>query len=186
MRTFFAFPLTNQIKDNINEFCNKNIFNNLRNIKKVDAENLHITIKFLGEINEELIIPLKQKLLPLQYNIGECETEIKGVGVFPSHRNAHVLWVGIYPYNNKLLLLHENIIKILNELKISSKDDKKFHPHITIARFKQSPPPEIIHDLLKNHKNYYFGKQILKSFILYKSILTPQKPIYTPVLEFCM
>ncbi|MFN7181437.1 MAG: RNA 2',3'-cyclic phosphodiesterase, partial [Planctomycetota bacterium] len=131
MRTFFAFALSKEIIEKIDEFYYKNIATVFKNIRKVSRENIHITLKFLGEIGQDVVDVVKQRLLSSSPITNQFEVEIGGIGVFPGCNKANVLWIGVKDNNKNMTLIHDNICKILEEINIKIADTKEFHPHIT-------------------------------------------------------
>lgn len=137
-------------------------------IKPVAKENLHITIKFIGEKEDasETIAAL-EKIENEQIKI-----DVKGVGAFPSMDYINVIWVGAEGGLEPLVRKIENALKMKKE---------RFDGHITIARVRKRIEAR---EFFKKHENEDFGKFTAESFTLYKSTLTPQGPIYERLKEF--
>ena len=173
MRTFIGIDLPEEIKDNLKELIEK--LKKIRESKLVKKENLHITLKFLGEVEEEKITLINRKLQNCTKEFENFNVKIKGIGVFPSEKRVKVLWVGVEDEEN-LKKLNE---KIEDELKnFGFEKEKEFVAHITIARFKSIPNLNLIKDLMEKYKDVLFGQFIVKNFQLYESKLTPFGPIY--------
>jgi len=106
------------------------------NIKLVEPENIHITLKFLGETKENHINQIEQFLKESAQGLEPFEIQLKGSGVFPNPNYIKVIWIGIR--NGDI------IGKIANKIdeKISTlgfkKENRNFSPHLTIARVKSA------------------------------------------------
>lgn len=144
----------------------------------VDPSNIHLTLAFLGDTEEERIkvaaIMLKQKCS----GFGEFDFSLSGVGVFKDFRDPRVIWLGINE-SAKLTRLYE-------EIKIGLKDtgsqieDRAFRPHITIGRIKFIRNIEALKDAIERYRDTEIQKVIVNEVILYESILKPSGPVYKP------
>ncbi len=148
-------------------------------IKFVEDENLHITLVFLGEIDESTVETLKSGL---EENIKHppFEISVEGLGSFPSLSRPRVVWAGIRKGSKELTNIHETVMKTLNTLNIRVKGEK-FHPHVTIGRLKGSRNIQSLTKLLIEYSNYFFGEQQIDKVKIKQSILTPKGPIYRDV-----
>jgi len=181
MRLFFGIEILEEIRDKMISFINSlNI--NSRNLKWVEKENLHLTLQFIGEVNSDVT----SKLIELSSNIAfkEFKIDVSSFGGFPYLDKPNVLWIGVKEETNKLNSLQKEIQKAC--LKISNDiDTKPFHPHITIARVKGSLERNYIDDLKKS-TNINFGSQIVNTFTLFSSTLTPNGPVYKIESKFAV
>jgi len=176
MRTFLAVEIPKHIRKKINNFIEEEKSKGLP-IKWVKFENLHITLKFLGEINEKK----RQEILPVLEETGKSkrsfQMNLEGIGCFPHPGNPRVLWIGVK-------LGHELLIDIAGELeeKLSQfgfKMEKRFHRHLTIGRIKKFCKVDDI--LARTYKSEVFP---VTAITLFKSSLTPQGPIYEALEKF--
>lgn len=181
MRVFFAIPLDEEIKNIIDRFNSENICPLFEDIKKVPKENLHITLKFIGEIGEDIVNAIHKKITQPILIHNTFTTYAQGLGVFPSPQKAKIMWIGLKNNIDKVTTIYNSISDILDDLKIEDDNEKNFHPHITINRFKKSPLPNKINSIIDKYKDKEFGTISVNSITLYQSILTPEKPIYTPI-----
>ncbi len=179
MRTFIGIPIPPDVSEKIYEFSHQ-LKNFGHNLKLVEKENLHITIKFLGEVDKTRIEEIKEILHALSEH-EQFPISIESLGAFPSFNFLRVLWVGIVKNNEKLVNLMKNTDKLLN--KIGFLPEKDYIPHVTIARFKNRPSKKLL-DFLMSHKNLYFGEMVVENVVLYKSTLTKNGPIYSKLYEW--
>lgn len=131
MRLFIAISISKEAKEeaiNIQEKIKR-----LEKLTLVSKENLHITLKFLGEVEDsEKII---EKLNNIQFK--QFSLKATNIGFFPNNKYIKVVWIGFV--GNKILTLQKQIDKTLEE---NFKKDKNFITHATIARVKYLSPEE--------------------------------------------
>ncbi len=178
MRTFIAVDLPNKIKDCLSQI-QRNFSSNLAKIKWVEKENLHLTLKFLGELNEAKTNEIKQALSKIKFK--PQTVSISESGVFPSEQYIRVIWVGIKPAG-KIIELHQKIDSTLAELGIR-KENRKFATHITLGRVKFVKDKKALIEKIKS-LNIKTDEFVLDSFKLKKSTLTKQGPIYEDLSVF--
>lgn len=167
--------------------CNKNIENFIKDLKNSDAiiklvepENIHLTLKFLGEINENKIIEIENLLKNITIGIKPFKFILEGVGVFPNRNYVKIIWIGIK--NTDIIeKLSEKINHEINTI-IPDIKSQKFIPHITIGRIKSAKNKEKILDIADKYQNQKFSEIIVESIKLKKSELTPKGPIYNDII----
>lgn len=181
-RLFIAIkiPVDNYIKESINSF---KFTHKEENIKWVELHNLHLTLLFLGDTEEDQIPTIIKNLERLQERIKSFRFNLKGLGIFSSVQNPRVLWIGINPIDD-LKLLKEQINESLMDLDIQLKNEKDFRPHLTIARLKRLVNKNKFKNTLSFNKHTMFKEVIVNNFTLFQSTLTPKGPIYKSLQEF--
>jgi len=180
MRSFIAIDIDESLKNKIVDIQN-NIGSKYLKIKFVEPENLHFTLKFLGEIEEKNIEDIYKILQKNLENYKSFEIDLKGLGAFPSFSYIRVLWIGIQDESNSLI----NIADGLNiDLRKSGfKKEKKLIPHLTIGRVKFVKDKEKISQILKELQNVKIGKMVVDRILIKKSVLTSKGPIYSDLKE---
>jgi RNA 2',3'-cyclic 3'-phosphodiesterase len=176
MRLFIAVELPEEIKNSIELV--KESFKPVKGLRFVSKDNIHITLKFLGEINDEKVPDIISALADV--HVKPFKLLISKLGVFPNENNMRVLWVDAEPAE-PLSELKKRIDAALP----GSRDDHPFKNHITIARITTGMPEDMrmINELVMN-KNVEKKEFIVRKFILFKSTLTPDGPIYSVVKQF--
>lgn len=185
IRTFIALELKNEeTLGQIKSFSSR-LKQNQPNIKLVKPENLHLTIKFLGDI-EESLAPRIYEILNKEINqtIFQGKTykfKIKGTGQF---RKYSILWVKLEGDIGFLQNIKNTVETLLNEkFKIDRDKRTKFKPHLTIGRLKSNKINYksfgAFKKLINENKNFEFGPFTISEIKLKKSDLTPRGPIYT-------
>jgi len=150
-------------------------------IKMVDLGNLHLTLKFLGETNEDMIENIVKAIEGSIASFGPFRISISGIGVFPNRERVKVIWVGIDGYE-PLKRISLDLDHKLDKMGFRS-DKRGFKPHLTIGRVKGSGKKKEIFRVLDRWAGYRFGKMDVKSIKLMKSQLTSAGPIYTVIKE---
>lgn len=176
MRTFVALPLSENIKKKIDDWVKNNMHAFAGGIKLVEAQNLHITLQFLGEVSSERISKIAESLRAVSGTVAPFSLNVEGVGFFPPVGIPKVIWIGTSTCQ-ELMQLVDSIRNSLAQIGFAPPPEK-FVSHITIGRVKR-PLPEI-----KKLSAPSFGKVFFDRFCLYKSTLTPRGPIYDILEEF--
>jgi len=178
IRSFIALNLDDEVKKKICIICKK--FENLKGLKLVEYENLHITLKFLGDIDlgqqHEIISALENACK----NIDEITIKVNKMGAFPNLHNPRIVWLGIEP-NSKINKLHENIENNLYNIGFE-RDGKRFHPHITIGRNKTNHNNRLIYKKIVDTEDFEILSVITKVSFM-KSTLTSRGPVYNIIKD---
>jgi 2'-5' RNA ligase len=161
--------LTNEIK-NIGSY-----------LKLVEPENIHITIKFLGETEERLINDINKIIKNSIKNINSFNIKLQGTGVFPNQNYIKVIWVGLKNAEN-IEMISKGIDESLSKLGFT-REKRGFSPHLTIARVKSAKNKERLLRIIEKYKDVEFADFKVDSIKLKKSELTPKGPIYTTLLD---
>ncbi len=151
-------------------------------IKWVKIENLHFTLKFLGDTEIQCIDNITDILHSVANDFEPTEIEMKNFGVFPNMIRPRVLWFGMYNYD----IISELAAEIENHLEKIGLDrsDKPFKPHLTIGRVKFMNNRKILHEIYDKYKDFTFQKMQVSEFDLIESILKPEGPTYIPLQSF--
>jgi len=186
-RIFIAINLKEELKEYLFSVKHYFILDKLK-IKWVEKENIHLTLKFIGETNQKLINLIDEKLKEITSRYPSFEiTFSSNIGLFPSLEGINyilprVIWVGIEEKNNEIKNLHHLIEKNLSEIGIP-KENKKFSSHITLGRIKYlKDKNELINLTRKITINDYSQK--IKTIELMESKLTPNGPQYNVLNQY--
>ncbi|MFC1827036.1 RNA 2',3'-cyclic phosphodiesterase [Thermodesulfobacteriota bacterium] len=167
-RLFIAVDLPDTIKENL-----ETMFFGIPGARWVALDQLHLTVRFIGDVDGTLFHDIKNILE--EVNIPPFDLQLKGVGHFPPRGAPRVLWVGLD--KSELLQLLRNKIET-TLLKIGLKHEKrKFSPHITLARLKNTHLQKVANFLSGNG---LFSQEPFQvdDFKLYSSILTRKGAIH--------
>ncbi|MBN1388518.1 MAG: RNA 2',3'-cyclic phosphodiesterase [Bacteroidales bacterium] len=148
-------------------------------IKWVDPSNIHLTLAFLGEINEDQVNKTGEIMDEAVNNYSPFEISFDGTGVFRDMRKPRVIWLGIKAPES-LYDMRSVICKALGKEDLYH-DEKLFRPHLTLGRIKYIAERKILADMLSSSGSYNLPSQIVNELILYESILKPEGPVYNPL-----
>jgi|TARA_B100001964_G_scaffold245071_1_gene329674 2'-5' RNA ligase len=176
MRLFIAIKIPEDIKEYISEL-QKQIDTANNKISLVNKDNIHLTLKFLGEVQPNDIETIKESLNNVKFK--SFSVHLNDVDVFPNENYIRVIWIGLEPEEN-ILELQKNIDESLKSL---FRKEKDFKPHLTLARVKYIEDKNNFINKLKNIK--IENKKIdISNFRLVKSTLTPEGPVYEDLEVF--
>ncbi|RAP45964.1 MAG: 2'-5' RNA ligase [Methanosphaera sp. rholeuAM6] len=182
MRTFLAIELEQHIKDKINETQEIIRDCDSSKIKYVESENMHLTLKFFGEIDDATLEKIAYIVANSLENYDKYSLKVVNVGAFPNIYRPRVIWTGIKDKNNVTVKLIKELDNKFN--KIGFKKEKDYVPHITIGRVKNIDDKEKLSQTLKKLSRQYHGKMEVKKICIKSSTLTPDGPIYENIREF--
>lgn len=177
MRAFIAIDV--EMNDKIKEIYDTLKKTNAK-LKFVEPQNIHLTIKFLGEIDEKMVEKIKEDMKEATKEIKPFKAILKGLGVFPNERHIRVIWIG-FNDNGETVAISKNIDERL--CKYGFKKEKDFKPHVTIARMKSIEAKDKVIQVIKENKEKEFGEVDCNTIKLKQSILRPEGPIYKTIYE---
>jgi len=163
-RLFIAVDLPEIIKQNLEPMSF-----GIPGAKWVTSDQLHLTVRFIGEVDGGLFLDIKNILD--EVSLAPFSLQLKGVGCFPPRGKPRVLWVGLEK-SEPLQLLRKKIDSALLRVRVEP-EGRKFSPHITLARLKNSPIQKIANFLAGNGLFSQESFQV-EDFKLYSSILSPK------------
>ena len=180
MRVFIAIDIDEAIKKGLADLQSE--LQSKIDIKKSDAkwvnpENVHLTLKFLGEIKDEQVVDVCNITKDVAGRHNSFDIDVETVGHFGG-RSARVLWVGLGETCDQLLALQEDL-----EGQLASagwpKENRKFSGHLTLCRVRNSKAGFKLAQLTEEYKDFKIGTMPADSVCVYQSQLTPKGPIYT-------
>lgn len=152
--------------------------------KFVEPENLHITLRFVGEIPQAGVELLRRRLFEVRYE--PFTMVVKGVGGFPTISSPRVLWLGVEEGAPRLEELARMVNGVVNSLKLGKEEsEERFAPHLTIARLK-GPLTPTARKILGGLSDAVLGEQHVDCFYLFKSTLTPRGPVYSVIEKYAL
>jgi len=180
IRSFVAFDIDS--KQVLNRLCEaqSNLLRSGADLNLVEPRNIHITLRFLGDITPSMVDKIGQEMQNITFK--SFDVEIKGVGVFPNLRYAKVIWAGIQKGEEELGEIFGQLEPRLRLLGFAP-DTKGFSPHLTIARVRSGRNKSELTTSVTEMNAFEFGKVKAESLRLKKSVLTPKGPIYSVLKE---
>jgi 2'-5' RNA ligase len=149
-------------------------------VRWVPARNIHLTLKFLGDVSVSNLDMLYKVLEVEASKIPEFEIRVAGLGAFPSTNRPRVIWVGIEA-PAELSVLQRGIESETSRLGYTG-EERGYSPHLTLGRvLRNVTAPELrqVSDALVEAKVGLLGVSLIKGVYLYRSELNPQGSIYT-------
>lgn len=181
MRCFIALDLPIDIKKQINHIIN--IASPLsKDIKWVPYDNIHLTLKFLGEVNETLIKEIEKRLRDICSGNEPFSINVRGIGAFPNEKVPNVLWVGIEQSEN-LRALFKTIDHAISELGFE-REKRKHSPHLTIGRVKDKKDVLRAIKALNEFRDKSFGTAYISEVHLMRSVLKLTGAEYSKISSF--
>jgi len=182
IRSFIAFDVnSDQVLKRLADTQEK-LLKSSADLKLVAPENIHITMRFLGDIQPSMVDKIHSEMEQVAFS--PFEVEIRGVGVFPTIKYARVVWAGMQKGAEELKNVFSQLEPRLRKLGFKP-DSKGFSPHITIARVRTGRNKAELARCINELTNYEFGVLKADCLKLKKSVLTPKGPIYSILKEVC-
>ena len=135
----------------------------------VPAPNLHLTLKFLGEIPEVQVDPMRSQLGPLLAARAPFELTARGLGAFPDLESPRVIWVGVEE-SAAIAALQQEVEGALGELGFA-REGRPFHPHVTLGRVKHPGERGELAPILERRREVRFGGGRIDELVIYQSVL---------------
>lgn len=180
MRTFIAIELDKEIKKALSKIQDE-LKTTQADVKWVEPENIHLTLKFLGEIEENKIPRISQILKDISSQTKAFMIALSELGAFGGLKYPRVVWIGIREGKTELSKLAGLIEDSLAQLKFP-KEKRGFSAHFTLGRFRSGKNKDILCQKL-NTTQVPELRQEIRSIILFKSILTSKGPLYEKISE---
>lgn len=177
MRLFIAVELPSSIQSKLAEKIE--IFKNPKDkITWVQPQNIHLTLKFLGDVSEEKVAQIKDAISSASLLFKPNACIIKGFGVFPDTRNPRVFWAGITDGADEIKGIAKELENRLEKMGFPA-EKRDFVPHLTLGRIKFIKDAKYFDGLLENHKDDLIADAVVRNILLVKSTLTQGGSIYT-------
>ena len=183
MRVFVGIKLDRTAVDNLTTVL-KPFRKIAAPIKWTKTENIHLTLKFIGDVEQEDYQSIQQVLSTDNYPVSEFPVRISGIGKFGRGQELNILWAGIEP-SSPLESLYREIEDRLAGIRIP-KETRPFKPHITLARNKKNIDVKPYLRLIDQHRDTFISVTAVKSCQRFKSDLSPAGPTYTILKEITL
>ncbi len=148
-------------------------------LRVIPPENLHITLKFLGNTEEGRVDAILEALKESVDGVASFTLTLTGTGAFPSLRSPRVLWVGVKG-GGPLITVATRLEDRLQGLGFP-KERRRFSPHLTVARVKGSRGKDELIGLVEGQRDTDFGIQRVEAVKLKRSELRPTGAVYSEV-----
>jgi 2'-5' RNA ligase len=180
MRCFIAIDIDEEIRKALGDLQRRlrgSVDVKKSDVKWVNPKNIHLTLKFLGEIKDEKTVEICNIVKAVADRSKSFELDIESVGSFGG-RSARVLWVGAGNGAENLLELQKNIDESLASAGWP-KETREFTGHLTLCRIRNSKAGVKLAQISEDYKDFKLGTISADSVSVYQSELKPAGPVYT-------
>jgi 2'-5' RNA ligase len=178
LRTFIALDLGPAIRERLVSL-QENFESQASGVKWVEPENLHVTLLFLGEVDNREIPAVCRAVDEVAQTLPPFVLSVEGVGCFPNPRRPRVLWVGIGAGAELVTALHDLLEPPLLDLGCYRREQRKYTPHVTLGRIKSEAAPVGFAQALAKHETWKAGQTPIPDVRVMSSELSPRGPEYT-------
>lgn len=177
IRTFIAIEISEDLRQELAE-VQQELRESEADVKWVKPQNLHLTLKFLGDLPEEKTREVKEILENIARHTQPFEANFAGIGAFPKLDFPRVVWVGIEKGKDELIGLAKEIEEELTRLGIP-KEKRGFSAHLTLGRIRSPKNKDRLKSIIQEIDFVAKNEISVEEITLFQSKLTPQGPIYT-------
>ncbi|MDP3791026.1 MAG: RNA 2',3'-cyclic phosphodiesterase [Candidatus Omnitrophota bacterium] len=182
MRAFIAIELSEEIRSSLSQIQSHLKYSGA-DVKWVEKDNIHLTLKFLGEITEEKCEKIKSILDEIGRSLRPFEINIKNIGAFPKIDHPRVIWVGLDKGAKESVEVAGKIDEELYKIGFE-KESRPFTAHLTIGRVRSSKNKDALKQKLTAYSLQLTAEtQLISSVIFFQSKLSPKGSIYTKLYE---
>ncbi|MBW9140446.1 MAG: RNA 2',3'-cyclic phosphodiesterase [Candidatus Aramenus sp.] len=145
-------------------------------VKLVEPENVHVTLAFLGEVEDSRVEAIRSAMDGVKFN--KFNVTLRGMGAFPSLSRPRVVWVGIEKGFNQMKEIRDQLVQNLKKVGVRPENDNEFLPHVTLGRVKGPRNLPKLSEFITKNADIIVGEMEVREITLFKSTLTPRGPIY--------
>jgi 2'-5' RNA ligase len=178
MRTFIAIELPEKVKKKI-ELAQAPLKKTNAFVSWVKPGNIHVTLKFLGEVPEDKINDVFLATEKALEGIKKFRMSLRGMGAFPDFRRPRVIWIGAKSGEEELIYLAGRVEEEMGKIGFP-KENRKFSAHFTIGRVKSTKNIENLMELVKS-SDFSTDEIEVNEVVVMRSQLHPAGAIYTPL-----
>lgn len=180
MRLFIGVAIPEELKQKLLPIQKQT--EGLSDIKLVEPENLHFSLKFLGEVNEDRLNEIREVLTSIAARFSHFALTVAGLGAFPSMDLARILWTGCSTGAKELEALAGLIDSELSKIGFQA-EERPFRAHLTLGRIRLvENNPELQKFIFENKKTEFSSFKVSKVSLI-ESKLSPAGPIYTEIFS---
>ena len=148
-------------------------------VKWVEPENLHVTLLFLGEVEDRTLPAVCRVVADVAAGLAPFEMIVEGAGCFPSPRRPRTLWVGVGDGRQELVALHDALEPPLLELGCYRREERQYTPHLTLGRVKGDLGAAELAAALARRSDWRGGQVRVREVLVMSSELRSEGPTYT-------
>lgn len=177
-RTFIAVDIGEGIRENA-VGLQEQLAKTGAAVKWVTPESLHITLLFLGEVDDRELHTVCRAVREIAAREPPFPLRVSGVGAFPTVRRPKIAWAGIVDGAEELRRLHEKLEPKMLDLGCYRKEEREFTPHLTLGRVKSEADGFKLAPELTKRLPWEGGRTVVDEVLVFSSVLEEDGPIYT-------
>jgi RNA 2',3'-cyclic 3'-phosphodiesterase len=147
-------------------------------VKWVEQENLHVTLLFLGEVDDRTVPAVCRTVALIAGRHEGFKLAVETVGCFPNPRRPRVVWAGVGSGTQELVALHDALEPPLQELGCYRREERRYTPHITLGRVRGEQATEGLATALARKASWQAGTVDVRELLILSSELRNDGPIY--------
>jgi len=183
IRSFLAFSLPPEIRDVVGRVLG-DLSGSSRDVKWVRPGSVHLTVVFLGDVDEASLPPVKQAAADVCRGFAPFRLRVNGTGFFPNPRRPRVIWLGLDGDVQPMGRFRDALQEALAPLGFAP-ERRPFRPHLTLGRFRKGGfPDDRLNAALEPHRNAAGPECALPELVLFRSDLRPTGAVYTALERF--
>lgn len=177
IRTFVAVETNSAVRQ-----CAAKLIERFRtaaaDVKWVEPHNVHLTLKFLGDVESRRIHEVCRAVEQAVVEIAPFELEVRGAGAFPNVHRPRTIWLGAGDGEEQMAALAEGVESQLQKLGFR-REARRFHAHLTVGRVRRGGAGiSQLGDLLREHADFQVGRTPVREVIVFSSTLARTGPTY--------
>ena len=184
IRSFIAINIPAKIRNRL-ERIQHDLEKSNTDLQLVKLGNIHITLKFLGDVPVENIEVIRDAIRKSILQVEAFPISFSKIGVFPNLQYPRVIWIGIEKGAKEISLLNTKIENSLSKFSLHQ-ENRKFQPHLTIARVRSDKNHKRLTSILEELEDIKAGEMLAKEICLMESILKPQGAQYNILKTFLL
>lgn len=178
VRTFVAVEMSPEVRAKAHQLIARLAATSAK-VKWVDPRDMHLTLKFLGDVDMLEIPRVCQAVEAAVRDLPPFDVQVQGAGAFPEPSRPRTLWLGVRQGAEELAILHDCLEQALAPLGFR-REPRRFHPHLTLGRVRSVPPGGAgdLAGLLAQHRDDFAGASDVSEVVVYSSELRRDGPKY--------
>lgn len=179
IRAFVAVPVPEEVRRRLGVVCAETL-GDLTHLRPVNARNIHVTLKFLGEVERETLHAVERSLHVIAARHAAFDLRVEGVRTLPTRGDPRVVFADVLGPVDRLALLARDIEDAAAREGIA-REDRPFTAHLTLARIKSPKQLGLLRKRIETVATRSFGELPVREIVLYRSELDPTGARYTAI-----
>jgi 2'-5' RNA ligase len=177
-RTFIAVDIGEEIRNNALAL-QQSLAKTGASAKWVSAESMHITLLFLGEVDDTALHAVCRAVKQVASGEPPFTLDVSGLGAFPSLRRPKIAWAGILDGAEQLKRLYDKLETKMLDQGCYRKEERDYTPHLTLGRVKGESDGVALAPEITKRLSWNGGKTVVNELLVFSSVLEKDGPVYT-------